>query len=235
LASEPARRRVGRPALIDRAVIAATVAAMPVEAVSMRAVAEALGVSVPGLYHWVNGRDELLQLAAEQAAERVTLPEEAGQQWSVWLFQWAEHARRAFVADPGLLRQFAEGKLGLARMFEAIDTALGLLVRQGFSETDALDAFYLVSQLAVGAAVSELRRQQMERDGHAEEHEYRRLLARKGPEELPHLRRLAENGSSLSRSFADETITVIAGLAVRRDEPWRDVVAQLHRHLDRED
>jgi hypothetical protein len=153
----------------------------------------------------------------------------------VWLFQWAEHARRAFVADPGLLRQFAEGRLGLDRMLEAIDTALGLLVRQGFAEADALDAFYLVSQLAVGAAVQELRARQMELDGHAEDHEYRRLLARKGPDELPHLRRLAESGSSLRRPFADEAMTVIIGLAARRGEQWLEVAGVLQSHLEREE
>jgi Tetracyclin repressor-like, C-terminal domain len=143
------------------------------------------------------------------------------------LFEWAEHARRAFVREPEILRQFSSGTLGLARMLEAIDTALSLLVEQGFTELDALDAFYLVTQSAVGAAVTQLRDLKMADDGHAVDDEFNGLLERRPASELVHLRRLSAAGASMSRSFDDKIVTVLAGLAVRRGEDWQDVVARL--------
>jgi AcrR family transcriptional regulator len=38
-------------------------------------VADRLGVSVPGLYHYVSGREDLIRLAAEQSALRMTMPD----------------------------------------------------------------------------------------------------------------------------------------------------------------
>src|SRR5690348_8135749 len=89
----PARRRVGRPARLDRAAIARASAELDLDQVSMRSVADRLGVSVPSLYHYVRGRDDLLRMAAEQSAARLSVPEDSGQHWSVWLYQWADHAR----------------------------------------------------------------------------------------------------------------------------------------------
>src|SRR5579864_7418731 len=73
--SGPAPRR-GRPPRIDRAAIAQAASEIPLSDLSLRSVADRLGVSVPGLYHYVQGRDELFALAAEQSVRRWPLPED---------------------------------------------------------------------------------------------------------------------------------------------------------------
>jgi AcrR family transcriptional regulator len=55
-----ARPRVGRPPSIDRSMIADAAAEIGLENLTMKAVAERLGVSVTGLYHHVAGRDDLM-------------------------------------------------------------------------------------------------------------------------------------------------------------------------------
>src|SRR5690606_37828697 len=90
-------RRVGGPPRIDRAAIARAVTEIGLDEVTVKRVADHLGVSVPGLYHHVRGRDDLLRLAAEHSLARLRLPEDRGQHWAVWLREWARYARAAFA------------------------------------------------------------------------------------------------------------------------------------------
>ena len=158
--------------------------------VTMKAVADELGVSVPGLYHHVEGRDDLMRLAAEYSAAQIQLPVDHGQHWSAWLLEWARYSHDAFVAQPALLGQFLTGSLGIDRMVTHVDAVLGVLTRQGFTALEALDAYALVSQSAVGAAVSEIREAEATRAGRPAVAEYHRALSQHDPDELPHLRAL---------------------------------------------
>ena len=62
--------RIGRPPRIDRTAIAEAVLELGLDGISMKAVADHLGVSVAGLYHHVANRHELLVLAAERSLSR---------------------------------------------------------------------------------------------------------------------------------------------------------------------
>ena len=105
--------------------------------VTMKAVADRLGVSVPGLYHHVEGRDDLMRLGAEYSAAQIQVPVDHGQHWTAWLLEWARYSHDAFVAQPALLGQFLNGSLGVERMVTHVDAAIGVLTRQGFSVTEA--------------------------------------------------------------------------------------------------
>jgi AcrR family transcriptional regulator len=217
-------RRAGRPPRIDLAAIALVAGDMPLEELSIRSVADRLGVSVAALYHYVSGREELMLLAAEQSAAKIPLPEDRGQHWAVWLFEWADYARRAFVSQPQLLAQFTDGGLGLDRMVDHIDTAIGLCVRQGFAEREALDAYYLISGFAIGAAVKEIRIRSMAAAGRPVDVEYRVLLARRSAADLPHLRRLVDSGLGAEAEFLQEVTTALIGIAAQRGEAWEELV-----------
>ena len=68
--ADAGRGKVGRPARIDRTAIAEAVLDLGLDGISMKAVADHLGVSVAGLYHHVANRRELLVLAAEHSLAR---------------------------------------------------------------------------------------------------------------------------------------------------------------------
>lgn len=224
-------RRLGRPPRIDRAAIARAAGEIPLEQLTLRSVAERLGVSVPGLYHYVSGRDDLLRLAAEQSALRMTLPTDHGQHWAVWFYEWADYTRRAFVTDAELLKQYIDGAIGVDILADHVDAAIGLCVGQGFSEQEALDAYDLVSECALGAAISEIRERRAREDDRPIEVELRRLLARRG-DDLPHLRRLLSgSGSFEPRSFTDRVCTVLAGIAARRGDSWQQIADLLRTVL----
>lgn len=220
-------RRVGRPPRIDRAMIARAAGEIPLEELTLRSVAERLGVSVPGLYHYVSGRDDLLRLAAEQSALRLTLPTDRGQHWAVWFYEWADYIRRAFVHDPELLKQFIDGAVGAEILADHVDAAIGLCVRQGFTERAALDAYDLVSECALGAAISEIRDRRARADDRPMEDELRLLLTRRA-HELPHLRALLSGSGTFDMPpFRERIHTVLAGVAVRRGESWAQIAELL--------
>lgn len=190
----------------------------------MRSVADRLGVSVPSLYHYVRGRDDLLRLAAEQSAARLSVPEDSGQHWSVWLYQWADHARRAFAAQPALLESFMHADFGVDRMLDHLDAALGVLRKQGFTPTEAKDAYFLATECAIGAAVADIRDREMLPPV---EEAYAAALADRDADELPHLRSVLADSSSARQPFPEQLATVLAGVAVRRGHDWQDVAGRV--------
>jgi AcrR family transcriptional regulator len=235
-AAEPAQgRRPGRPPRIDRAAIARAAGEIPLAELTFRSVAERLGVSVPGLYHYVSGRDDLIRLAAEQSALRMTMPVDHGQHWAVWLHEWASYNRRAFASDPELLKHFIDGAVGPELTAPAIDRAIGPLMRQGFSAREALEAYDLVSQCGLGSAVAAIRDERNQREGSPFDLEVRTLIAR--GEQLPHLERLITEGTggvgraaepSDPERFRRQVTAIIAGIAVLRGESWKEIQALLN-------
>jgi AcrR family transcriptional regulator len=219
------RRGVGRPPRINRTTIAEAVLELGLDGVSMTAVAERLGVSVPGLYHHVRNRKELLLLAAEHSMGRVPAPEDRGQHWDEWLREWARHVRSSFVDEPEVLMHFLSGALKWEAMVDVVDSVLQVLGRDGFDPTAALAAFDTVAFYAVGAAAHEIRRKAAAGEGRSTLAELHRVAARRSDDELPGVRALLERPPvDLDRDFEEELTTVLVGIAVRRGEDWRPIV-----------
>ena len=185
-----AKRRVGRPARINRQLIAEAAHEIGLADLTLRAVADRLGVSVTGLYHHIEDKDDLMRLAAEYSSTRVPLPEDRGQHWALWLFEWAHYSREVFVAEPGLLGQYLEGAISAEAIADKVDTMLGLMVRQGFTVPEAQAAFDLVNSTALGSAIQAIREEQAARAGRALLAEHHRVLAQHDDDELPYLRQL---------------------------------------------
>ena len=154
---EAERKRIGRPPRIDLAAIADAVLEVGFDDATMRRVAEHLGVSVPGLYHYVKGRDDLLRIAAERALARVELPEDTGQHWTEWLRSWARYIRSALSSRPELVHHFMVGGLDDDRIAEVTARAIAVLVRGGIDPATATAAWEAVSSMALGTAVEDIR------------------------------------------------------------------------------
>jgi AcrR family transcriptional regulator len=188
---------------------------------TMQAVAEYLEVSVTGLYHYVDGKQDLMRLAAEYSAAQIQLPLDHGQHWAVWLIEWATYQRDAFLQQPELLVQFLVGAIEADRIVDTIDASMGLLVRQGFTSRDALLAYQMVSECSIGYAVGEIRDRESTAAGRPAIAEYHRVLAQRRDDELPYLRALiAEQSSGDEWTFEQHLITILMGLATRRGDPW---------------
>jgi AcrR family transcriptional regulator len=221
------RRRVGRPPRIDRGAIARAAGELPLEQVTMKAVADRLGVSVAALYHHVDNRGELLRLAAEQSALRMTLPRDENQHWAAWCYQWADYIRRAFAADPELLKQYIDGALGAEAIADHVEAAIALFVRQGFTEAEAYAVYELVSECALGAAITEIRAARYAAVGEPLDLQFRTVLARREPGALPGIRGLLAFGEPAAPPFADRIVTVLASVASERGDDPAETVRQV--------
>lgn len=194
------------------------------DGLTLRAVAEHLGVSIAALYHHVSSKDDLMRLAAEYSVARVPRPEDRGQHWALWLAEWADYNLDAFLARPGLLTQYMEGAIKPEAIADNIDTILGLLVRQGFTILEANAAYELVSSCALGTAVWTLRERAAAGTGETIGDAHRRLLDARPPDELPQLRQLHHAIADHGREpFRAQVTTVILGIAVRLGLDWEPV------------
>jgi AcrR family transcriptional regulator len=212
VASLPAPRRVGRPARIDRDAIAEAVLVIGLDKSTMKAVAEHLGVSVPGLYHHVRNRKELLLLAAQRSMDQLQLPTHEGKHWSEWLREWGKYSRQAFIDEPQVLGQFLSGAVSWERVVEVTDSVILILTRQGFTPASALAAWDVVGSCAIGSAVAAIRHRSDEEAGYPPGRERQRL----------------HGGESLEATYDEELTTLLIGIAVRRGEPWEVVLPPGH-------
>jgi AcrR family transcriptional regulator len=227
-ARQAPRRKVGRPPRIDREKIARAAHEVGLADLTVKRVADHLGVSVAGLYHHIGGKDDLLRLAAEYSATNVATPVDQGQHWSRWLLEWAHHNRDSFVAEPALLGQYLEGAISTEAIADNVDAILGVLVRQGFTILEARNAYELVSSCALGSAINAIRQVRAAANGRPVAAEHLRVLAQHDPDELPYLRMLvAEAALAGEQPFVARVTTVLIGIAVERGEPWQPVITAL--------
>jgi len=218
------RPRRGRPPRIDRAMIAKAAYEVGLERLTMRAVADRLGVSVPGLYHHVQSRNELVRLGAEYVAAQIAIPVDRGQHWAVWLLEWAGYNYDAFVTQPALLSQFVNGSIGLERTMRHLEDYVEVMVRQRFTPVEALEAYELVADVALGAAIGELRRREAAHADDSIADEYQRVLAEASPSRYRYLREVAASGTQPNHALAPAVVKVLVGIAVCRGEDWTSLV-----------
>jgi len=225
IAAGPPPGKVGRPARIDRTAIAQAVLDLGLDGISMKAVADHLGVSVAGLYHHVHNRRELLVLAAEHSLALLPAPRDTGQHWDEWLREWARHVYASYVEEPEILVQFMSGALRWESMVDVVDSVIRVLGRAGFAPADAVAAFGTVAQCAVGAAVQQIRERGAASEGRSTLAELHRMTASRPADELTGLRALlALPPVRYGADFEDHLTTVLVGIAVRRGEDWQPVL-----------
>jgi AcrR family transcriptional regulator len=156
----PAKRGRPRSLTEDQVVDAAVQLAKSVrlENVTMRALAQALGVPVMTIYNYVPNKDALNERVVDAVLRPVAVPAPEAGTWEERLKQLERDARRALAEFPGLSldRPYsAEGR----RLAEGVMSILG---DAGFRPTDASLAFatlftFMVGQIDLDLEVAELR------------------------------------------------------------------------------
>jgi TetR/AcrR family transcriptional regulator, tetracycline repressor protein len=103
--SVPKRRRsVPRPQLSRDAVVAAALKVVEKEggdALTMRRVADEIGVSASSLYGYVANKEELVQLVLEQIMTEIPVPDPGGD-WQDTVRAWARATLAVFRSHPGV-------------------------------------------------------------------------------------------------------------------------------------
>lgn len=101
--SEPRRRTVPRPALSREAVVAAALKVLEDgggEALTMRRVADRIGVSASSLYGYVANKEELVQLVLDRIFDGVTVPPTGS--WQETIKEFSRAMLAVFRRHPGV-------------------------------------------------------------------------------------------------------------------------------------
>jgi AcrR family transcriptional regulator len=210
---------MGRPPRITRDDIVQAARTIGFDDVTMKAVAAHLGVSIPGLYHYVRGREDLLRLVADHALADSETPKDNGQNWADWLREWARHTRRSMGQHPELIEHYAAGGLDNSRILAVIDLVLGVLVRHGFEPADAQAAYEDVSMIALGTAIEDIRLRHETEDGNGWTAQVAAYLDEIGPERPSALRALLDEptptADQLDERFERRVDALLVGIAKR--------------------
>jgi TetR/AcrR family transcriptional regulator, tetracycline repressor protein len=142
--------RFSREELAGRAL--AVMDAHGTEALTMRRLADELGISTMALYRYFPSKTELMDAAIEIAAAEVELPQPGAGRWKEQLAELARALFRAGVRHPIVARERFNRPLQTPRSLKVTDAAIALLLEAGLSKAEAVAAFKALLVHTLGAA-----------------------------------------------------------------------------------
>jgi AcrR family transcriptional regulator len=177
--------RLGRPPRVTSAQIAQAALAIGLDRATIRNVADYLGMSVPGLYHHVRTREQLLAMAAAHSLGELVLPAHEGLALDVWLMRYARFVFDALVAQPELIGQITAGTVDTMRLAQHVERFLAVLVAHGRTVSEGYDAYALLMASVTGAAAMAIGRAAADAAGHGTLVDLRHAAAALGAAETP--------------------------------------------------
>lgn len=180
------RAAAGRPAIgLSAAAIGQAALAIAdadgIEGLTMRRLAERLGVGTMTLYGYVTNKDELLDLAIDAAVTDAPLPELSGS-WKDQLRTLMHASAQRMARHPALVRIRLTRPVLRPEALRFGEAGVGILRAAGFSRDEAPNAFRLLYTYTVGfAALSPARADRRKAD---------RALRELPPDEFPNLTEL---------------------------------------------
>lgn len=183
---------------------------------SMKDLANRLGVGIATLYRYVDNREALIRLAAGRRARR-SAPVDTGQSWQEITCQYADSLFSSVGRDTTLLTEFLEARWGIAVELEFVDNFLGALTARGFPPADAMRLYRAMAKIVLGAAVAAGHFGALAARGTNQARELASALATWDADELPHLRAAAED-------YADEAAA----------DDWREPLEAVMRDIEKQ-
>ncbi|GAA4892121.1 TetR/AcrR family transcriptional regulator C-terminal domain-containing protein [Streptomyces coeruleoprunus] len=127
------------------------------DGLSMRLVAQELGVRAPTLYWHVKNKQQLLDAMATliyvEAAERLTPPQ--GAPWEDWLADWARHLRQAMLGHRDGARVLAGTYVNHPAVYHGVELTLRTLKDAGFTLGEAARGFPALLHFTIGYTIEE--------------------------------------------------------------------------------
>ncbi len=191
-----------------------------VEGLTVRALAQELGVGTMTLYWYVQNKDEVLDLVADRLLAGLTFPH-AEQDWRVSVREGLHAVRAALLrharAVPIMTGRGSFGPNGLRLMEESI----AVLRCAGFEPDDAADAYFTISNFVTGfvsfetSALSVRDKPEIDMKGYAQL--IRQYIESLPLDRYPNLKSSASRifGASLDERFSFGVDCLVAGLEAK--------------------
>jgi AcrR family transcriptional regulator len=183
------------------------------EALTMRRLAEELGMGTMALYRYFPSKDDLMDAAVEAAAPEVELPEPGAAPWKEQLAGLARALFEAGLRHPSVARERFERPLQSPGAMRVTDRAITLLLEAGLSKPEAVAAFKALLLHTLGAAAFAASEARPEvRKKAAERHAYLPV------EELPAMAAVADELTAAlggNQAFELGLIALLDGIELR--------------------
>jgi AcrR family transcriptional regulator len=186
------RRSAGRPRRLTLAQILDAAIATGLDDLTMKAVAERLGVQVAVLYSYVSGREELVRLAAQRASGEAHFPIDRGQDWRAFAREYAEATFGLLDGDAQLIPIILAGNLSPSVKTDSAEQWVVAMRKRGIDATTALEMLRALDVIAMGAALLATHARAVGRDGRAYCEHVRDAVAVREAADLPMLKMNAE-------------------------------------------
>ncbi len=195
------------PSTINRAeIVAAAVRiadAEGVEAVSMRRLAEELGVATMTPYTHIASKDELLDLMRDAVAAEMLLPEPLPESWRTALRAIAERTRAAYEAHPWCLDATPRRPRARINRLRHVEQSIGIVLRLGTHPDTGRAVLLSIDDYVIGYCTRARARQ--------------RMLASLDEEGKEALRRLDDPDPEVAAALAAGDLPIIKKIAGRRN------------------
>lgn len=169
-----ARRTSSRSAQLSRELIVTTalrlVDAGGWDALTMRGLAEALGVYPTAVHWYVGPKANLANLIAERAFDELSLPDENQLTWDSWVAEAIRQWRTVMHRHPNVAVMSAGRLLTSTAALPFIERFVAVLERAGFKGQQLADAYNAVLGFAFGWVAIELSREPGDADGNWSSH-----------------------------------------------------------------
>jgi AcrR family transcriptional regulator len=152
------RRRLNRAEIIEASV--EILDRGELSELSMRGLAERLGVTPMALYTHVADKDEILDELLDAALRRNAAPEPPPRStsWRPWMERFATTLRDLLLQHPVLLDRYLRAPVGVPAALERMEAGLAVLVRAGFDDETAVEIFATVHTFTLGCTALEAAR-----------------------------------------------------------------------------
>ncbi|MDP5209545.1 TetR/AcrR family transcriptional regulator [Microbulbifer sp. 2205BS26-8] len=147
---------VGRPRSISRQKIIDAALCLGGDKITMKQVADELGVGIATLYKYVANKDELQQLVVGQLLANLSLPKRRGRHRREYIRDFYQSLCQAMIRQPKAIRQLMEGGFGVETSQKLKSDFTQEILNSGMSSEMAAQIYVAVCQASIGAAVTEL-------------------------------------------------------------------------------
>ena len=218
MGQETSRRGIGRPRSIDRDKIIAAANHIGIEHLTMRAIAEHLGVTTQALYNHIGGRRELLTLMANDYGELIELEPDDFASWQDWLRSFARSLTAHLAERPGLAGAVVTRGPTSPAALRFIDATISKMAADGFAEQTALRAYRAVLEIVVGWVQRNEARSGEGANDQAHRTMFYEAVSRSDLDHLPHLAHIAAGWNRRDEELFDYMLdALIAGIDALRD------------------
>lgn len=126
-----------------------------VEALSMRMLAQRLGVSTMALYNHVSGKQDLMEAIAQAVVEELRIPP-ATNDWQETIRGIFRALRKVCLANPRSIPVIERAEV-LPAIFRPMEAALAAFKRAGLGPREGMQAYFLLTNFTLGQTSYEIR------------------------------------------------------------------------------